>query len=134
MQTNGSPVENIPTIRLIDVDEARAWRSSAPLRPEVSQLRDDVARLRHERDELRAEIAELQRVRDGLQAAGGPPVSRPLADLTSHDAPAPLRELRLSLDLPSDDDEVAAAFERFFETEFEHDKSRDWILSDPDPR
>jgi chromosome segregation ATPase len=82
---------------------------------------DEVERLTHERDELCAEVAEFL---DGLEelrsGAGDDPAPRPVAAAGALAGATP----------PEYDDDGQSAFSQFFETDFQHDKSRDWILSD----
>jgi hypothetical protein len=98
---------------------------------ETAELRDEVMRLQQERDELWHEVEEMRRTRDELSAAVEQ-LHRRAEDEGAPDGQRSLGPGRfpLGFDLDADDDELADAFQRFFDSGFEHDKSRGWILSE----
>ena len=114
--------------------DARRTESPFPVggaTAEAAELSDEVTRLLQERDGLRHEVEEMRRTRDELAAAverlrqraedqGGAEAQRSVGP----------GRFPLGFDLDAEDDEMADAFQRFFDNGFEHDKSRRWILSE----
>jgi cell division septum initiation protein DivIVA len=139
---NGPHRENVETLRERLAHQEHQWRSVTPRRaataraerradPASGELREEVLRLTQERDRLRNEVEEMRRTRDELATA----VDQLRGDVEESAVPngPPSVEsgrVPLGFDLDPDDDDLADAFQRVFDSELEHDKSRRWILSD----
>lgn len=124
-QVQGTTPEVAAVRATVARDEARL----AELQQAIAASRDELAAFDAVRAERMAEVAYLTEARDDLQDE----VATLLDTRNEHHRAGSARAGAGGAELDPADDELDRAFAAFFDSELEHDKSRDWILSTEDP-